>query len=82
MARLSNADPGIPLESPISRFLLDPLGAIARWAGSHGGATALALKAGAAALLVTHSERAAALADRILVLTPQGLEPHPAGGAH
>src|SRR6266511_516476 len=52
MARLSNADPGIPLESPISRFLLDPLGAIARWAGSHGGATALALKAGAAALLV------------------------------
>jgi putative ABC transport system ATP-binding protein len=35
--------------------------------------------AGAAALLVTHSERAAAMADRILLLTPRGLEPHPAG---
>jgi putative ABC transport system ATP-binding protein len=38
--------------------------------------------AGAAALLVTHSERAAAMADRILVLTPHGLEPHPAGDPH
>jgi putative ABC transport system ATP-binding protein len=31
--------------------------------------------AGAAALLVTHSERAAAMAERVLILTPQGLEP-------
>jgi len=38
--------------------------------------------AGAAALLVTHSERAAALADRVLMLTPGGLEPHAAGAAH
>jgi putative ABC transport system ATP-binding protein len=38
--------------------------------------------AGAAALLVTHSERAAAMADRILVLTPRGLEPHVAGDTH
>ncbi|HZD69953.1 MAG TPA: type IV secretion system DNA-binding domain-containing protein [Actinomycetes bacterium] len=52
MARLSNPAPGIPLDSPVSRFLLDPLGTIAHWASSHGGATALALKAGAAALLV------------------------------
>jgi putative ABC transport system ATP-binding protein len=33
-------------------------------------------EARAAALLVTHSERAAALADRILWLTPQGLKAH------
>ncbi|MDP1615828.1 MAG: ABC transporter ATP-binding protein [Phenylobacterium sp.] len=33
---------------------------------------------GAAALIVTHSERAAAAADRILVLTPAGLAPHAA----
>jgi putative ABC transport system ATP-binding protein len=38
--------------------------------------------AGAAALLVTHSERAAARADRVLTLTSGGLERHPVGAAH
>lgn len=31
---------------------------------------------GAAAILVTHSDRAAAVADRRLILTPKGLDPH------
>ena len=35
--------------------------------------------AGAAALIVTHSERAAAVADRALVLTAEGLAPRHAG---
>lgn len=35
--------------------------------------------AGAAALIVTHSERAAAVADRALVLTSEGLAPRHAG---
>jgi putative ABC transport system ATP-binding protein len=39
-------------------------------------------EAGAAALLVTHSERAAAMADRVLVLTSRGLESHSAGAFH
>jgi ABC-type lipoprotein export system ATPase subunit len=30
---------------------------------------------GAAAVIVTHSERGAAIADRTLVLSPQGLTP-------
>jgi len=36
-------------------------------------------RAGAAAVIVTHSERAAAIADRILLLTPDGLGPRHGG---